>query len=190
MDIIILIIIFYCIYVKYTKNNSTSLEKILKQRNFSNIRIQSATRPTTNVCITAEKSSMKYLFVKYSRNNNINLHSQLMQNIKQISNSLNCDRIIIYYYNYVVPIELTKIAATYNIEIWNRSGTSNFSSYRTVNPNTNNSRLAKTLKPENISFEHKPNGVIAKDTCHITPTTSPIQENPKSFFNKKGPQRL
>ena len=186
--IIFIIIISYAVYKSELKSNTT-LEGILRKKSFQNITLLPITKALPVFFITATKGSTDYLFAKLYNNNSVPL-STIIQYTHQTASKLKSDRIIIYYNSETVPIELTKIATTYKIEIWNKYGTSNFDSYRTVKPNTNTSRLANTLKEETIPFEHKPNGVIAKDTCHIAPTISPIEENPKTFFKKKETQRL
>ncbi len=191
---IIFFIIFIWILTKAANTNSQTLETILRNRNFKNIqRVKKydCYGGFGRIFIIAYSNSMQYLFVKNMTNIPITVMShEELKLIQEVSKKLNCDRIILYVAQTTIPIELTKITALYNVEIWNKNGESNFSSYRVTKANTTSSRLAKTLKPENAIYEHKKNGVIAKDTCHIAPTTSPIQEHPTTFFKKKGPQRL
>lgn len=190
MDILGFIFMIWIFY-KIATSKSTSLETILRTRNFSNIRAVPIPGKSNRVFLTAQYNSMKYLFVRNFSNSPISyLSHEELQSVQTISKQLNCDRVIFYIYQDSIPIEFTKVAALYNVELWNKIGESNFSSYRATKANTTNSRLAKTLKPETTPFEHRPNGVIAKDTCHIAPSTSPIQENPTSLFKRKGPQRL
>lgn len=185
IEIIIFIFIFYCIF-KSTSNNTSNLEKILTTRNFQNLQY------SEKYYLTANKHSMKYLFIKnHPFDANINFQANLLQSYNVYAKNQKCDRIIIYYPANQVPLELTKLAATYNIEIWNKAGTSNFNSFRTTKPNSNNSRLASALVKETKPLEHRKNGVIAQDTCHIAPTTSPIETNTrKSILKRKQPQRL
>ena len=183
--------IFIVIIYKASVSQSQTLENILRARNFSNIQRLSMHNINGKTFIKAYSKSMQYLFVKRIDNGPIGIMShQDFQDVKSLSKKLNCDRVILYVNQSIIPIELSKIAALYSVEIWNKDGESNFEQYRVIPPSTTSSRLAKTLKPENAIYEHKKNGVIAQDTCHIETTISPIQENPKKFFKKKGPQRL
>lgn len=191
MDILVIIFIIWFFYKISTSSSTSGLEKILKDRNFHNITAVYYDKKNGRAYFTAEHSTMKYLFVRNLTNSPIKyLSHDELQTIQNHSKTLKCDRVIFYIYQDSIPVEFTKISALYNIELWNKVGESNFSSYRITKPNTNTSRLANTLKPETQPFEHKPNGVIAKDTCHIAPSTSPIETNTKTFFKKKNIQRL
>lgn len=190
MNILTLIFIIWIFYSIAT-SKTLSLESILKSRNFANVHIAPIPGKSNRVFITAQYNSMRYLFVRNLANSSISyLSHEELQSIQALSKQLNCDRVIFYLYQDTIPIEFTKVAALYNIELWNKFGESNFSSYRVTKANSTESRLAKTLKPETTPFEHRPNGVIAKDTCHIAESTSPIQEKPNSLLKRKGPQRL
>lgn len=188
IEIIIIFFIFWCISKSTSANttNSSTLEKILRARNFQNLQY------IEKYYLSANINSMKYLFItNYPISTNISFQTNLLQSYNVYARKYKCDKIIIYYPAEQVPLELTKLAATYNIEIWNKSGTSNFSSFRTAKPNTNTSRLATKLIKENEPLEYRKNGVIAEDTCHIEPITSPIEtKTKKSIFKRKDPQRL
>lgn len=183
--------IFIVIIYKASVSQSQNLENILRAKNFDNIQRLSMYDTNGKTFLKAYSNSMQYLFIKRVDNRPIGIMShQEFQNAQSLAKTLKCDRIILYVNQAIIPIELSKMAVLYSVEIWNNTGESNFEQYRMIPPTTTSSRLAKTLKPENAIFEHKKNGVIAKDTCHIEPSVSPIQENPTSFFKKKGPQRL
>lgn len=191
VSLIYIFLIYYIVYLLVKSANAKNLEMILKHRNFKMIHRVSGYRNYGRVYITATSNAMQYLFVRNGSDAPIKFMShEELKSIQEFSRKLNCDRVIVYVNEASIPIELTKMAALYNIEIWNKYGDSNFESYRTTKINTNTSNLARTLKPNNAVFEHKQNGVIAQDTCHIAPTVSPIKENPTGFFKKKGPQRL
>lgn len=193
MELIGFIFIIFCYLACYKSvKNNTSLEKILKERNFTNIlSLPNISNVGNRIYLSATKHSMKYLFVRSNLLVSIvNISDTELRNLQEIANKLKFDRIIFYIYDNIIPIELTKKAATYNIELWNKYGQSNFETYNTVKSNTNNSTLANELKKESAPLEHAKNGVIAQDTCHIAPSTTPIIEHPTSFFKKRGPQRL
>ena len=187
---IIIFIIFIMIIVKSSNTQSQNLELILQKKNFKSIQ-RLRMYESNGIYLSAFANSMNYLFIKNANNAPILMmsHNEL-KSIQDLSRKIKYDRVVIYENLETIPIEFTKLAALYNIEIWNKKGESNFNSYRATNPNTTTSRLANTLKPENAILEHRKNGVIAQDTCHIAPSISPIEEHPSKFFKRKGPQRL
>ena len=194
MSVIITVFFIYLfigIIYKTAASQTQALENILRNRNFINIQRLSMYDINGKTFVRAFANSMQYLFVKSINNSPIGMlsHKEL-QNIQTLAKDLRCDRVILFVNQSIIPIELTKITALYNIEIWNKDGESNFDLYRITKPATTSSRLAKTLKPENAVYEHRKNGVIAADTCHIAPSVSPIQENPTKLLKRKGPQRL
>lgn len=172
-------------------NPNFRIEFFLKGYGFTNIKRAPVPNEPYNLYYTAQKNGSLYLF-KVS--NSANTTENELKNINLIAKSLMADKVacIFKVFNGTTEASL-HMANLYNIELWNYSGRITTVQNQVIIPRnkkgSQGSRLAKELKKEYEPLEHYKNGVIAKDNCHITPTTSPIEEHPTTFFKKKT-QRL